>query len=94
MPRQCQRWYSFLVSDVNIFLTLKDAATKAFAEKAGEEPDIANTFWAVAISKELGLEHIVDVPAVTDFVTSLQVCNARCPLSCQCAYQFVLAVAR
>jgi len=53
-------------------LSHRDASTKAFGEVPGAEPDVANTFWAVAIAKELGLEHVVDTPAVTEFVTSLQ----------------------
>jgi len=52
-------------------LAHRDATTMAFGEK-NSEPDVASTFWAVSVAKQLGLEHVVDAAAVVEFVASLQ----------------------
>jgi len=53
-------------------LSHKDEATHAFFERKGLEPDVASTYWAVAVANKLGFASAVDTNAVTRFVASLQ----------------------
>jgi len=50
----------------------QDSKTSAFGNAPGAPADIASTYLAVGIAKELGLESILDDKAITSYIGSLQ----------------------